>query len=412
MLKFFICLFFQLHILFSLNAHTIRVGKNHQIKSIAFALEQSNSMDTILVFNGLYVEKNLLITKPVFLIGKDHPILDGQFKYEVISVKSDHVTISGFTIKNSAVSSIVDYAGIKIYNSNFINISDNIIIDSFFGIYLQYASNCDIKNNRISAHGIIEQNSANGIHCWNSKNLRISNNEISGHRDGIYFEFVTNSKISDNRSLNNLRYGLHFMFSSNNHYISNTFENNGAGVAVMFSHHVSMYKNIFKNNWGDASYGLLLKEISDSKIISNIFFRNTSGVYMEGTSRIQVANNQFHDNGWGLKIQANCMDINVNKNNFIGNTFDVSTNGSLVLNNFNQNYWDKYEGYDLDHNKIGDIPYRPVSLFSVIIERNPSAMSMFRSIISVLMDKAEKILPSLTPEQLKDDFPRIKPFQL
>ena len=133
---------------------------------------------------------------------------------------------------------------------------------------------------------------------------------------------------------------------------------------------------------------------------------------MEGTSRIQVANNQFHDNGWGLKIQANCMDINVNKNNFIGNTFDVSTNGSLVLNNFNQNYWDKYEGYDLDHNKIGDIPYRPVSLFSVIIERNPSAMIMFRSIISVLMDKAEKILPSLTPEQLKDDFPRIKPFQL
>jgi nitrous oxidase accessory protein len=44
--------------------------------------------------------------------------------------------------------------------------------------------------------------------------------------------------------------------------------------------------------------------------------------------------------------------------NFLGNTFDVSTNGSLVLNEFNGNYWDKYDGYDLDKNKIGDVPYR------------------------------------------------------
>jgi nitrous oxidase accessory protein len=61
-------------------------------------------------------------------------------------------------------------------------------------------------------------------------------------------------------------------------------------------------------------------------------------------------------------------------NNFVGNTFDISTNGSLVLNTFNGNYWDKYEGYDLDKNKIGDVPYHPLSLFSVIVEGNPPAM--------------------------------------
>lgn len=55
--------------------------------------------------------------------------------------------------------------------------------------------------------------------------------------------------------------------------------------------------------------------------------------------------NVFNGNGWGLKIQANCMDNVITENNFTGNTFDVSTNGSLVLNTFNNNYWDKYEGY-------------------------------------------------------------------
>ena len=58
------------------------------------------------------------------------------------------------------------------------------------------------------------------------------------------------------------------------------------------------------------------------------------------------------------------MDIAVTGNNFLSNTFDVSTNGSLVLNSFNYNYWDKYEGYDLNKDNIGDIPYHPVSLFS------------------------------------------------
>lgn len=63
------------------------------------------------------------------------------------------------------------------------------------------------------------------------------------------------------------------------------------------------------------------------------------------------------------------MDVTLNHNNFLGNTFDIGTNGSLVLNNFNSNYWDKYEGYDLDRNRVGDIAYRPISMFSMIVEK-------------------------------------------
>ena len=393
-------------------ATIVQVGKGKTFTTIVAALQAVKQGDTIYVYEGHYKEKNLIIDKPIYLKGINKPVLDGENKYEVISVKANKVTVDGFIIQHSGVSSIVDYAGIKIYDGRDVVIKNNIIDDAFFGIYTQYGINCTIENNTLTAYNKEEQRSGNGIHCWKSDSMKIIANKISGHRDGIYFEFVTNSIIWRNTSTKNLRYGLHFMFSNNDTYAVNTFENNGAGVAVMFSNKVKMFNNYFKENWGDAAFGILLKEISDSYISGNHFERNTSGIFMEGASRVIVERNSFLNNGWGLKIQASCMDIELFKNNFIANTFDVSTNGSLVLNKFHNNYWDKYEGYDLNKDKIGDIPYRPVSMYAMIIEINPPAMILFRSFITTLLDKTEKVLPSLTPENLKDDSPLMKPLPL
>jgi nitrous oxidase accessory protein len=103
------------------------------------------------------------------------------------------------------------------------------------------------------------------------------------------------------------------------------------------------------------------------------------------------------------------MENNIKQNNFRTNSFDVATNGELMLNKFQKNYWDKYEGYDLNRNGIGDVPYRPVSMYSMISERNNSSMMLYRSFIVGLLDKAEKMLPVITPVELKDDEPLMKP---
>ena len=393
-------------------ATIIHTGAKQKYKTITSAVAAASPGDTVLVDAGYYLEKKLEIKKPIVLRGVNYPVLDGQKKYEVIYVKADGVIIDGFRVIHSGISSIDDISGIKVVDSKNIIIRNNVLEDNFFGIHIQNVTNCSIENNKLIANSKEEQQSGNGIHCWKSDSIKIIGNKISGHRDGIYFEFVTNSIIKKNSSQKNLRYGLHFMFSSNDTYVDNTFINNGAGVSVMFSHHVNMQRNHFQENWGDGSYGILLKEITDSKIMYNQFIKNTIGIYMEGVNRVAMSNNIFIQNGWGMKIQASCMDIVIKKNNFIGNTFDVSTNGSLVLNKFDGNYWDKYEGYDLDKNMIGDIPFRPVSMYSVIIEKNPPAIILFRSFITTLLDKTEKVLPSLTPENLIDNFPNMKPFKL
>lgn len=393
-------------------AGVIKVGKQQQYVSITSAIAAANNGDTVLVESGTYFEKNLIINKSIVLKGIDHPVLDAEKKYENISIKANGVIVDGFLLQHTGVSSIVDFAAIKIYNCHNVSITNNVINDAFFGIYSQYGIHCLIKNNTLTANAKNEQESGNGIHCWKSDSMQIIANTVSGHRDGIYFEFVTNSVIWRNNSFKNLRYGLHFMFSNDDAYIGNIFENNGAGVAVMFSKGVKMFNNYFKENWGDAAYGILLKEINDSHIEGNHFEKNTSAIYAEGANRIRVQKNIFRNNGWAFKIQASCSDVVLEQNNFIGNTFDVGTNGSLVLNRFNNNYWDKYEGYDLDRDKIGDVPYRPVSMYSMIVEKNPPAMVLFHSLIVSLMDKSEKVIPSLTPESLKDEHPLMKPLQL
>lgn len=388
-----------------LKANVVEVGVKKPIKSIKKAIALAKVGDTVLVHKGLYKEGNIVINKKIVFLGIGYPILDGQKKYEVLSIKSDGVTVDGFKIIKSGYATLEDPCGIKVYNKNHVTIQNNILDNNFFGIYIQNGTNCIIKNNKIRAYGKEEQRIGNGIHCWKSDNLQIIANTVSGHRDGIYFEFVTNSVIWRNISFKNIRYGLHFMFSNDDAYISNVFTNNGAGVAVMFTRRVKMFNNYFEENWGDAAYGLLLKEISDSYISGNKFIKNTSGIYMEGTSRILIEKNIFEANGWGMKIQASCMDNEIKNNNFVGNTFDISTNGSLVLNTFNSNYWDKYEGYDLDKNGVGDVHYHPLSLFAVITENNPSAMLLFRSFMITLLDKSEKILPSITPDNFVDKTP-------
>ena len=406
------CIVLSVLLTVSLQATIIRVGKQYAINSIKAAIKQSRAGDTILVAAGLYKEGNIVVNKRLVLLGDNFPELDGQHKYEVLTITADSTIVKGFRVQHSGHASLDDPGGIKILEANYVVIEGNILYDNFFGVYVQYGKHCIVKNNTLVAFGKEEQQIGNGIHCWKSDSLQIIGNNITGHRDGIYFEFVTGSVIWRNISTGNIRYGLHFMFSNNDSYFTNTFKNNGAGVAVMYSKQVTMMNNNFEQNWGDAAYGLLLKEISDSYISGNQFRQNTSGIWMEGTSRIKMERNAFVQNGWAMQVQASCMDNLITDNNFIANTFDMGTNGDVVLNTVASNYWDKCEGYDIDRNGFADVPFRPLSMFSVVVEKNPSAMLLFRSFLVSLLDRSEKIFPSLTPEQFIDKSPRMKPLPL
>lgn len=391
---------------------TLTVSARNAFLNLKEAVAAARDGDTILVEKGVYPTTAVIINKSITILGNGSPELTGNNKSEILILNGNHIIVKGIWFTHSGYSGVNDLAAIKLVDCHNITISDNQIRDSYFGIHASNSSYFTIINNSLFGRTRSEQTSGNGIHCWKCDHAIIENNQVSGHRDGIYFEFVTYSAIRNNRSISNLRYGLHFMFSHQNNFNGNTFSSNGSGVAIMYSHNVTMMNNRFEKNWGDAAYGILLKEISNSLIIHNIFYKNTIALHLEGTTRMEISNNLFRENGWAAKVQASCSDNNFYHNNFFSNTFDIGTNGTMVLNTFNNNYWDKYDGYDLNRDGVGDVPYHPVSMYSMIAEDNPNALVLLRSFMVSLLDKSEKAIPSLTPENLIDKNPLMKPLHL
>ena len=91
------------------------------------------------------------------------------------------------------------------------------------------------------------------------------------------------------------------------------------------------------------------------------------------------------------------------------NAFDISYSGRINGNIFDRNYWSEYTGYDLDKNGMGDIPYRPVKLFSYIVNRTPETIVLLRSLFVDIINFSEKVSPIFTPDNLKDFNPLMKP---
>ena len=390
----------------TIKATTIRTCSTCVNSSIKEAVKLATDGDTVVVEEGIYNETLIEVTKSIHIIGVAFPTIDANNKSEsIFVVNATDFSIQGFQFVNIATSYTKEVAAIFVsFGKNFL-LKDNKFVNTFYAFILQNAKYGVVKNNQISGSFKDESSAGNGIHVWKSTNLRIENNSIVGMRDGIYFEFVGNSFISDNHSEGNLRYGLHFMFSNNNEYHHNEFKNNGAGVAVMFSKFINMHHNTFHYNWGSASYGLLLKEINDAEIKNNIFEQNTIGINIDGCNRIDYEENHFIRNGWAIKFTGGCYTNSFKYNNFQHNSFDLSYNTRLNDNKFEANYWSEYTGYDLDKDGIGDVPFRPVKLFSYIVNETPETLILLRSLFIDIINFSEKVSPVFTPDDLMDEMP-------
>jgi nitrous oxidase accessory protein len=376
--------------------------------SIAAAVATARPGDHVRLSRGVYREPTIVIDRPLVFTGDSGAIIDGGRATHILRIEADDVTVRGVAFRNVATSHVEDRAAIRVGEVRGCLIDGNRIDNAFFGVYLAGTERCRIERNVITGSRATEDSAGNGIHLWTARDIDVAGNQVSGHRDGIYLEFVHDSRVVDNNSARNIRYGLHFMYSDRCRYERNVFRANEAGVAVMYTKGVTMSGNRFESSWGGAAYGLLLKEVYDVTLDSNRFTGNTTGLVADGASRMLASRNVFENNGWAVKIFASTDDASFTDNVFAANTFDVATNSRHATSRFSGNYWDEYRGYDLDRDGTGDVPHRPVRLFSMIVANNEPALVLLRSPISTVLDAAERAFPTLTPETLADTAPRMR----
>ena len=389
-------------------ANTFQICSSCEITSLREAIQKAQSGDTLEVQKGTYKEGMVVIDKPLHVLGIDHPIIDGLNQEHVFKIKADGVTLEGLVIQNSGVSTVSEFAGIRIEDSKRCKFLNNILQNNTYSFYLAKIEDCLIQGNTITGNAKSEVFGGNGIHLWNSHALTLRDNKIQHHRDGIYLEFTTDSLIEGNWSAYNLRYGLHFMYSHRNRYFKNSFIQNQTGVAVMYSRHIEMRVNHFEKSWGPSSYGLLLKDISDSVIEGNMISENTVGIFADGVSRDEFLHNNFKNNGWALRLLGNSENNIFRENNFVSNYFNVATNSRENSNLFEQNYWSDYRGYDLNHDGMGDVPFRPMKIFSLWVSQYPELVILLQSPVIEFLEVAERIFPILTPKSMQDEKPRMK----
>src|SRR5437867_3536898 len=104
-------------ILLHVSAKKIVVGSNGPIISLRQAVSIATDGDTIVLSAGIYKEGNVIITKSITVIGDNNPVLDGQNKYEILTISGKNISIRGITFRNSGCSAMNDFASIKVINA-------------------------------------------------------------------------------------------------------------------------------------------------------------------------------------------------------------------------------------------------------------------------------------------------------
>jgi len=382
--------------------HTVSQGE-----SISEALLRAKPGDTVHLTGREYHE-NLVINIPITLTGDELPRIRGGYQGNVIHVTAPGTVLKGIHISEAGPRLTKDMACVLI-EADRVTVADSMITESLHGIYVKAGNEIQIVGNHIEGRlDLIEADRGNGIHLWNSSNNRVDRNEIFNVRDGIYFSFAHSTQISENR-IHNVRYGLHYMYSNNNSFTHNSFESNVAGAALMYSEDIVFESNVFARCRGFRAYGILLQSMSRVEARSNLVLDNSRGIFMNNVDSSQFENNDVVDNDLGIQLNGGCEDNLFAHNNFINNLsellLDVSDRETKWADDAGGNHWSDYQGYDLDRDGIGDVPFDIQNVFQVMESNVPEVRFYLLSPAAEVLQAAERALPILNLGDARDPKP-------
>lgn len=394
-----------------LRTDVLRVGDKYEFKTIKEAISKAKPHDTIYIYPGEYFG-NVIIDKPLVLIGIGRPHIKGENWGSTVTVLADSCVIKGFKITGGGNLLQKEDSGILLKSSSHNIIENNLLEDVLFGIYF-FASNYNlVRHNTIIGRpylGIGERGS--GLHIWNSHYNLVEENFITKVRDGMYIQEASNNLIRRNYATD-LRYGIHYMFSDSNSFEENVFIDNVVGGAVMYSRHIYFKRNIFARNRGFSSYGLLLQSCDYCVAEENYILDNSIGLHFEGTNYNIVRRNLIQNNDLAITLFASANYDKIYENNFVGNLALIRTIGNPKTTSFSYNgkgnYWDGYLGYDLNDDGIGDVKFKLTNAFEGIQGKYPVLQIYLSTPSAKAIELAERAMPIIKSFKIYDEHPLMK----
>jgi nitrous oxidase accessory protein len=391
-------------------ARTLAAAPGQAVEMLAAAAPG----DTVVLARGVHPGP-LRVTRALTLRGAPGAVVDGGGVGRVIEVAASGVAVQDLEVVRSGPRVLTVDAGLYVGPGGGVHLRRLRLRDVLYGIYAERHAGLVIEDCRLVGRVAPRQEigEGNGINLWRCDAARLAGNQVERFLDGVYLSFAHQARVEGNLLRRCGRYGLHTMYCQGTHLTLNTFTENLAGCAIMFTNHLEATGNAFVHNRGPRTYGLLLRDCSGGLFAGNRMVDNTVAIFMDNSNRNVLRGNLVQDNGWGVLLFSSCAGNQLFSNDFINNDYPVALDMRRTDNRFDDgrtgNYWSENRPYDLDADGVSDVPYSPVGAFAFLSKRHPDLAVLAKSPAVSALGVAEQVFPALRPSEAVDRFPRVTP---
>lgn len=272
------------------------------------------------------------------------------------------VNSTGIIVKDLVLNNMGQAGVVFVYTND--SLIENVTVsNNIQGVYL-YSSNNNVLVNNVALSNEI------GIRLHSSMNNVLQNNRIlNNDYHGVYFVNSKRNLFTNNTARSHNGNGIYLINSINNTFNGNVLSDNDINIRLYLSDNNVLINNDLNSNQN--SLGIELYTANNNTIKSNNIWNNTNGAFITHSSNY----NTFESNNINSNIRYGIQIYDSNENNFYLNNFKenwINVDSKFSFNNWNMidpltyvyggnvytsplgNFWDNFQGVDLDDDGIGD----------------------------------------------------------
>ena len=351
------------------------------------------------------------IARPMTLDGSGKVIIEGSGKGTVLTLAAGGAVLRGLRLTRSGDSHDGIDAGLLVEGDDN-RVENNVIDDVLFGIHVKQGNRNRIAGNAVTGRPAPRGARGDGLRLWNSRHNRIEGNAFRAVRD-LTFANSPDNRIAGNTLVDG-RYGMHFVFSPRAIVEKNRLRDTDTGIAVLYSPELILRGNTVAHALDGGGAGIAIKDSGSALVEDNEVLHCAAGLSanapLNAEAVLTVRGNRFAHNVVGMYFYGEKGGHRIEANRFENNLTQVAVSAAGVgeANTWTGNMWSDYQGFDRDHDGIGDTPHEIWLYADRIWMETPRAKFFANSPALELLDLLERLAPFASPSLiLRDAAPRM-----